>query len=195
MADPLIIDPALEAEVVRQFNLRGALAPFLLTNRVVPIFDIGRLTSLIVPTVVTTLEGSTGVRIGLSNVDSSFQTTLPKLGAAEVDNDTTVNPTAGDVGATTGQLAVADFLMDGFVCNNAAITDISIQFRNAADSATLALWTLFAGTGGPTQRWGPYVIENTVLNQRVRVVYNSTITATVNSTLTFNRINYALADV
>ncbi len=190
----IIVDPALQAAVIRQFNLRGELAPFNLTENVVPVFDIGSLTGNL-PTVVTTLAGTTGVRVGLSNVDSSFQTTLPKLAAAELDNDSTVNPTAGDVGATTGQLAVATFLMDGFVCNNGAITDISFEWRNAADSATLATWTLFVGTGGPTARWGPYVIDNTVLNQRMRVVYNSTITATVNSTITFNRINYALADV
>ncbi len=137
MPDPLIIDPALQASVIRQFNLRGELSPFLLTNRVVPTFDIGRLTTSIIPTEVVSPGLSTGVLIGLQNTATALATTPPVVEDAEIDGDRTTGPSAGDVLADTGQLAPGVHLIRAGLTYNATTESFDLEWRNAANSASL----------------------------------------------------------
>ncbi len=162
----LIIDPALQAAVIRQFNLRGELAPFNLTENVVPVFDIGALTGNL-PTVVTTLAGSQGVRVGV-NANTNFLPVLPPAyDDTDIVDDVTVNPAAAAVLADTGQLAAGIQMVYAQINWNTAIVDFQLEWRNAANSATLATFQYQVGTGLPHASFGPLTL-NVVVNERLR---------------------------
>ncbi len=178
----LIVDPALQAAVIRQFNLRGALSPFELTEKVVPIFDIGQLVGA-APTVVTTLVGSQGIRVGTANAGVY----LPVGGIRRNDGDitnsgATVNPAAAAVIVDTGQLAAGTHFFHAIINWNAAILDFQIEWRNAANAATLALWGFQVGTGQPSVQFGPHPL-NIATNERLRVVTASGGTGTADATV------------
>ncbi len=182
-----IIDPDLQARVVRQFNLLGPLAPFNLTENVVPIFDIGQLIGA-APTVITTLAGSQGVRVGTAqsthylNVEPTFWSSTDIVNSGAV-----VNPAAGAVIVDTGQLSAA-FKKFWCVINwNAAILDFQIEWRNAANSATLATIGFQVGTGQPSVQFGP-VIVSPASNERLRVVTASGGTGTADATVISNSV-------
>ncbi len=183
---PLIIDPALQASVVRQFNLRGELAPFNLTENVVPIFDIGTLLRAVDPTVVTTAAGFTGVRPGTTGNDQYLTTFIPVVEDTGIFNSgATVNPGAAQVLVDTGQRSAGPMLIHWIINNNAAISDFDVQWRNAADAATLATWTYFAGTGQPSVS---SILMNLdmALNERIRIVTGGAVVGTVNATISVN---------
>ncbi len=172
----LIVDPELLAAVTRQFNLRGELQPFNLTENVVPIFDIGRLLALDppIPTQVVTPGSAVAVRIGVNNTSTSLQVALPFFQDANIFDDTSAAPGAGTVLADTGQLTNnVQFMQILLSHSDGANETFEIQWRNAANNATLA--TL------------PVTLEHVVtlnlsfdteLNERVRIVNITAIAGT-----------------
>ncbi len=193
MADPLIVDPALQASVIRQFNLRGELSPFLLTNRVVPTFDIGSLTRTLDPTVVTTLLGQQGVRIGTSNDHQYIPIEHTAWEDVDVENrGPTVNPAAGAVITDTGALGSGPHVVEAFINWDAAILDFSVEWRNVGNTATLATWTVFVGTGAPYVHWGPYVVKITG-GERVRVITATGGTGNADATFAHNLVTGSAA--
>ncbi len=193
MADPFIIDPALQAEVVRQFNLKGALDPFQLTNRVVPIFDIGRLASVNQPQVVTTNEGTTGVRIGTltgSQALTVHPVTLQDTRTI-IDGGTNINPAALTVLSDTGQLVAGDHMVTAFLSAN-VVVDFRIELRDAANAVTLASWTVLQG--GPSASAFEFKMPiGFSTDERIRVVNVGVVVGTVSTTMQANPYQAATA--
>ncbi len=193
----IIVDPALQAAVIRQFNLRGELAPFNLTENVIPVFDIGKLTALAdTPTVVTTLLGSQGVRVGTAGAANY----IPVEGIPFDDGDITnsgvvVNPAAAQVIVDGGAVgATATFEFNVVMASNGALGLFEIQWRNAANTATLATWGFIIGSGGPaTYGWGPFVL-NLAISERIRVVTVAAIVGSVNATVQFVNVANSTAN-
>ncbi len=192
---PLIIDPALQAAVIRQFNLRGELAPFNLTENVVPVFDIGRITGA-TPTVVTTLADTQGVRVGTIGAINYLPVEGTRFDDGDVTNSgRTTNPMAGDVIVDSGAFPNSGtHRVDAWMANDAALSLFEVQWRNAANSATLATWGIIIGTGQATFNWGPFIL-NMALNERIRIVSVAAITGNTNATVQFNNIANSAADV
>ncbi len=183
MPDPLIVDPALQASVIRQFNLRGELSPFLLTNRVVPTFDIGTLVRPIDPTVVTTLDGSQGLRVGLLQSNRSLITGEEPFGTGDIqDGGTVINPGANTV-LLAGLAAASSASFRVKITTSAnVVVDFLIAHRNAANSADLETWTVLSG--GPSAV--PFVFDISyflAFNERIRVSNVGAVVGTVATTL------------
>ncbi len=178
---PLIVDPDLQAQVIRQFNLRGELAPFNLTENVVPVFDIGSLTGNL-PTVVTTLAGAQGVRVG-----TTAATTFLPVGPVRYDDQNiftsgpVVNPGAGAVIIDTGQLGSFPHLVHWQVNNSAALAvDFEVQWRDAANAVTLANWPILAeGGAGHVEMMQQLVLSFQNL-ERLRIITPVAVVGTVN---------------
>ncbi len=136
MPDPLIIDPELQAQVIRQFNLRGELSPFLLTNRVVPTFDIGKLAST-VPTEVVSPGLTSSVIVGLVGGNRHMSVAPPTTEDTEIDGDRTAGAAAGDVLADTGQLTAGLHWIRAGLTYNATTESFDLEWRNAANAASL----------------------------------------------------------
>ncbi len=184
MADPLIVDPALIGRVVSQFNLRGTLNPFILTNRVIPTFDIGQLQGNIVPTVVTTNAGTAGVRVG-SVLGQFVPVTTPVVQPANVtDGGFQVNPGAAAVVVDTGAIAgVSNRTIDIYL-NGSALFDVIVEHRNAANAANVAAWSLLVGGAGIGNmvHFGPHNLAM-VANERIRVVTGGAVVGTLSSAI------------
>ncbi len=177
---PLIVDPALQAAVIRQFNLRGELAPFNLTENVIPTFDIGRITGFD-PTVVTTTAGQQGIRIGTVNSIAYLPVGQPDIGAAGVfDGGVTINPAAGAVIADGGPVGGTGRRSVRVQMSGNAVYDFQIQWRDAANLVNLATWTILAGGASPNiASWERTI--NLTLNERVRVVVLSLVAGSVSA--------------
>ncbi len=193
----LIIDPALQAEVIRQFNLRGELAPFNLTENVVPIFDIGKLLSTVSPTVVTTLAGSQGIRVGTNSSINALTVRHTGYDDAMIDNSGRVtNPAAGTVLADTGQLTGPSQLIHWTINSDSATPDLfSVEWRNAANAATIATWGFFVGGNQISVQMFNQLNLNITNNERVRIVSVATVTGDVNATIGATLSNASPADV
>ncbi len=199
MANPTIVDPALVASVVRQFNLRGEMSPFILTNAVIPTFDIGKLVSAAVPEEVTTLLGFNGVRVGTSRTDTAISTgEVASLAAGVEDGGVIVNPLAAAillVGIASANSA-PHVLQVAVSCNVPA--DIVVEHRNAANAANLATWTFLLGgpAAGPNN---PFVFKLThflATGERIRLLVGAgNIVGTVTCNLTQAEQRTSLADV
>ncbi len=177
----LIVDPALQAAVIRQFNLRGELAPFNLTENVVPIFDIGTLLQILDPTVVTTLAGSQGVRIGLVASTSLAVNPPPYNDTRIINSGRTVNPAAGAVIADTGQLVNGPHMVHWICAHNAALAvEFDIEWRNAANAATLATWSYIALPGGDNLQMFDQLTLLFAQNERLRIVTPAAVVGSVN---------------
>ncbi len=173
---PLIVDPALQASVIRQFNLKGELAPFNLTENVVPIFDIGRLVGSQDPTVVTTLFGSQGIRIGIAGNNRVPILQNPYFLAAEAfDSGLVVNPAAAAVLVDSGQVTNANKTAIVTVSTNTKV-DFAVEWRNAANSATLATWTVCTGDAFSFPQIN---LSNMLTDERLRVITVGGVTGTV----------------
>ncbi len=182
----LIVDPALIAAVTRQFNLRGELKPFNLTENVVPIFDIGTLTGARAPTVVTTLQDSQGVRVGTTGGDTPLSVMPPLIDDGDVsDGDPVTNPTAGTVIRTSGQLTGVSHWLWAEVSAD-VLTEARLVWRNAADTADIATWTvLLVPAGASKHRWGPWVVSvNT--DERFNIIPVASITGDMTGNLTLS---------
>ncbi len=190
----LIVDPALQASVIRQFNLKGELAPFNLTENVVPIFDIGTLLRAIDPTVVTTLAGSAGIRVGVFSSSTFLPTGPSPINDGDVTNSgATVNPAAAAVIVDGGAVAAGGNFQVSCLLNwNAAILDFQIEWRNAANSATLATYGFQLGTGLPHVSWGPFILTMAT-SERIRIVTASGGTGTADATISIGAIQAATA--
>ncbi len=192
----IIVDPALQAAVIRQFNLRGELAPFNLTENVIPVFDIGKLTSLAeAPTVVTTTFGQQGLRIGTDSASEGLITRPKAFDDAQIVNSgAVVNPAAGTVLADTGQLAAGDRMVHWLINSNAAaVTDFSVEWRDAANAVTIAIWTFFVGGNTESvQMFNPLVLTFAT-NERLRIVATGVVVGTVNATVQQSPINRSIA--
>ncbi len=193
MPDPLIIDPALQASVIRQFNLRGELSPFLLTNRVVPTFDIGTLVTAVVPTVVTTQAGSTGVRIGTLNDATAVITSKPGINDNDVtDGGTSINPAALTVLVDTGPIVGQQGQLWFYAIIGANVpVDFRIEWRNAADAATVAAWTILVGGPSAVPFAFELNLEDMQVNERIRIVNVGAVVGTVSSNIAFRRFGSA----
>ncbi len=193
----LIVDPALQAEVIRQFNLRGELSPFNLTENVVPIFDIGKLLSTVTPTVVTTLAGSQGIRVGTNSAINALAVRNTGFNDAMIVNSGRVtNPTAGTVLADTGQLVANGQVIHWIICSDSAtLTLFDIQWRNAANSATIATWSYLVGGNLPCVQMFNQLNLNIVNNERVRIVAVAAVTGDVNATIGSTLSNASPADI
>jgi len=188
----IIVDPALQAEVIRQFNLRGDLAPFNLTENVVPIFDIGRLLSLAAPQVVTTTEGSQGIRIGLNGLTNYLAVLPPRLNDGDVfDGGVTINPAAAAVIGDSGQLTAGDNSVHVIISSNVVVQFV-IEWRDAADAVTLASWTILAGGPSATAtNWERNL--NIATDERVRVITAAAVVGTVSVAIDANNYSGSLA--
>ena len=170
----IIVDPALQAEVIRQFNLRGDLSPFNLTENVVPVFDIGKLVSTVVPQEVVTPNSNVSVRVGLDFSDH-LVTAPPDFTRNQVTPSVDVAPAGGTVLADSGALAAGDFWLDcNFSHDDGTAVDLSLQWRNAANTATvleLQVWVTLR-----TQKL--FMFREVALNERFRFVNNTAIAGT-----------------
>ncbi len=143
----LIVDPELQAEVIRQFNLRGDLSPFQLTEQVVPIFDIGRLVSAATVQEVVTPNLLTSVLIGLSATTRALVVGDPSSSETQVFSDTSVAPGAGTVLADTGAVGTVELQIQAFAGHNDGTPRIfTLEWRNAANSATIASFPMSVET-------------------------------------------------
>ncbi len=178
----LIVDPALQAAVIRQFNLRGELAPFRLTEQVVPIFDIGQLVGA-APTVVTTTVGTQGIRIGTAGTAALVVAQPPLEDANVTDGGFSVNPGAAAVLVDTGALGAGDRTFDAYM-NGSALYDLIIEWRNAANTANIATWSLLVGGVGVGNNvhWGPHNL-NLANNERLRILTGGAVVGTVSSVM------------
>ncbi len=192
----LIVDPALQAAVIRQFNLRGELAPFNLTEQVVPIFDIGQLVGA-APTVITTLVDAQGVRVGTIGAVNYLPVEATRFDDTDVTNSgVVVNPAAAQVIVDSGAFPNSgNHRVDVWMASNGALGLFEIQWRNAANAATLATWGFILGTAGEsTFNWGPFIL-NMALNERIRIVTVAAIVGSVNATVQFNNVANSAADI
>ncbi len=181
----LIVDPELVARVVRQFNLKGPLAPFNLTENVIPTFDIGQLTGIAPdPTVVTTTQGSQGVRVGVA-VGASLPTQTTAYFPAQVSNSGSVtNPGAATVLVDTGALGTGAHLVHWMVNSDAAAASVfDIEHRNAANSANLAVWNVQFPAGGGAFGMFQQLTMNVIFGERFRIVNPAAITGKVCMTI------------
>ncbi len=190
----VIVDQALLARVIRQFNLRGNLEPFNLTENVVPVFDIGSLTGQD-PTVVTTTADLQGVRVGTANAGVYVGTVSPDYQDANIVNSgAQVNPGAGQVLSDTGQLAGGTHNFHWTINSNAAaVTDFAVEWRDAANLVTLAIWTFFVG--GTTESISMFnqFRLNLLVDERVRIVSTGAVVGTVNTTIGSEPCNHSIA--
>ncbi len=184
----LIIDPALQAAVIRQFNLRGELAPFNLTENVVPVFDIGTLGGLLIdPTVVTTTLGTQGIRVGTSGFEPlTIATSI--YNDADIENSgRTVNPGAGAVIVDTGPRVAGNTKFFWIIAHNAALAvEFDVEWRNAANTATLATMSYIALPGGDNIQMFNQLTLFLNVNERVRIVTPAAVVGSVNCTLGHN---------
>ena len=172
-----IVDPTLIADIIKQLNVRGALAPFEIAPVAVAVFDIGRLTGLDVQSVVTPGLAAS-VLIGLEAANFALTTREPFLAAADVFDDITLNPLAGVILADTGAVAAGVTSFKVQLSQTTASGFIfEIQWRNAANAATLASFPF-------TKNLVMDFVANMALNERIRLVNVNNITATVASYIT-----------
>ena len=174
----LIIDPELIAAVTRQFNLRGPLQPFNLTENVVPVFDIGRLTGIVQIQKVATPDSAAAVRVGVNG--TYLPTGEPEAEDGDIVNSDDTNPVATTVLADSGQLAAGVHLVHGtYAQDTGSATDFALEWRNAANSATLAVWRAF---NEAIYEFGPRFL-NFATNERIRFIQNANITGAVATTI------------
>ncbi len=172
-----IVDPELQADIVRELNVRGVLAPFQISEVAIPVFDIGRLAGL-APQVVTTTAGSQGVRVGLSAADQFLGVAEPATDDGDnVDGGIIVNPGAANVNVDSGQLAAGQHVITAIISAN-VVVDFRIEWRDAANAVTLASWTILSG--GPSAVPFQFKMNAAMLlNERVRVVNIAAVVGTV----------------
>ena len=148
-----IVDAELLANIIQQLNVKGALAPFEIGQTAVPVFDIGRLTALDVPT-----------RVGAA---AAFHLNVGREALSPAGNDSTglTNPLDAAVMADTGPLAAGIWMIDAHYAQDAGLVETArFAWRNAANAVDLAEW-IFA-TSVPVQK-GPLFVDVSA-NERFR---------------------------
>ncbi len=170
--------PQLIADIVRQLNVSGRLEPFDISQTAVPVFDIGRLGALDVPTEVVTPGDDTSLEVGLANAGTILQTRRPDFAASEIVPDTQAAIAAGVVLADSGQLTSGSKYVDAHVSQNDGTTvDLVLQWRNAANDGNILEIPFFAGL-----RVGViFTFSGVATNERFRLVTNTAIAGTIHS--------------
>lgn len=120
-----IDDPELVAQIVRQLNVKGPLQPFQIPEVAMPVFDIGRLTALDLAT-----------RVGLFS-EEHLTSAEPSALLADLATSRSASPVAGLVLADTGQLTAGLHLINAQISVSLATGNFDLQWRNAANAATL----------------------------------------------------------
>ncbi len=149
---PVVVDPELETALVRLLSIRGQLGSLKVLDTVVPVVNMG---DVVQPTIA--------VR------SPSFRST------DIFSNGLQTAQAAGTILADTGQLAdgVFDVKLLLEARTNSAGGTIEVQHRNAANTATLAVWThiaaAFGASGSPLQ-WSYDLGLQFALNERLRAV-------------------------
>ncbi len=186
----IIVDPALQAAVIRQFNLRGELAPFNLTENVVPVFDIGSLTGNL-PTVVTTLAGFQGVRVGTLSRNTALIEAPVEINDTDiVDSGVVVNPAALQVLVDTGAFPALNNRLIECHISATVIADFRIEWRNAANAANLATWSTFADAHG--YMLGPWNLRF-AMSERIRIISIAAVVGSVTAVISSPILGTSLA--
>jgi len=185
-----IVDPDLIAQIVRQLNVQGPLAPFDIGQVAIPVFDIGKLSALDTPTEVVTPNRTNTVRIGLNTAGSALVTVTPTFSRDEVVVDTQNATTAPTVLADSGQLAADDWWVDCSISQNDGTTvDLSLQWRNAANNANILEIPFFGGL-----RVGKlFGFRNVLVNERFRLISNTNIAGIIHSYMATRQASVATA--
>ena len=177
-----IVDPDLIADIVRELNVQGALAPFEISEVAVPIFDIGALAAVIVQQVRTPGE-TTSVRVSTAGASTFLASGPPTMApATELISSIDLNPTAALVLADTGALAGNRRVITGYA-SASGLVRVEFVHRNAADNADLGVWTFTVGAGNGI-KVGPVAIIN-ALNERFIWRAQSALTGTTTTTIEF----------
>lgn len=174
----IIVDPGLIARVTRQFQLRGQLQPFNLTENVIPVFDIGKLTGVDV-TKVATPDSETAVRVGTSAAHLTVGE--PAHDAADVFQTSASSPTGGTILSDTGQLTAGIHRIEVWTGQDSGSQEhLQLEWRNAANNATLATWNLLS-VG--QFHFGP-IYTDMATNERFRLQQIGNSAASVFTTIT-----------
>lgn len=183
MPPALIDDPSLLDRILRQFRVKGRVNPFEIGNVAVPTFDIGELAQDRPVTEVVTPDSTSAVRIGLSDDQSALTIKYPPHLPTETFSDQSAAPGAASVLADTGQLAASEFFLQFTLSHDdAALRHIEIQWRNAANTATLATYPIWVTE--VTNRW---LNVDVALNERFRLVNITAIAGLALSFITVGR--------
>ena len=178
-----IVDPELIANIVQQLNVKGALAPFDISEIAFPVFDIGRLAGLTGIQKVATPGSETAVRVGTAAGAHLVVSETP-ADPGDFTNSSDASPVAGTVLADTGALAAGLYLINAELAyNGAALESIQFEWRNAANAATLAYWQLFPRVDQDRHKITPFIADLSA-NERLRwlTIVNTT-AATVETTV------------
>jgi len=159
------------------------LAPFEIAQVAVPVFDIGELAGQTPdPTLVTTSVGKVGVRVGLGSTGDYLASLVPNIEDGEIfDNGYDNNPIANTVLVDTGQLAQGTHQF-WFLISCTVQAKFRFLWRNAADDANIADFSMIAGGGGTPFIAGPFAFNVTV-NERFRIDNPDAITGDVGATI------------
>ncbi len=162
----IIVDPELIAAVTRQFNIRGELQPFNLTENVVPVFDIGRLTGITQIQKVTTPDEALTVRIGQAAGNDHLAVAAPVCETTDIVTDSKNAPSAGTILSDTGQLAAGiHWISTQISQTNTTVESMIFEWRNAANSAALVTFRIQLNED---QSGSIDFVGNFALNERLR---------------------------
>ncbi len=142
----IVVDPELIARLTRDFQLRGTLKPFNLTEDIVPIIDLGPLLTTPTPTEVVTPDLATMVAAGLSAAARHYAGAEPDSTALNVQG-TALNPSAGDIVGDTGQLAAGQHFCVATFTVDASSALVQLEHRNAANNALIDSWAFQVDPG------------------------------------------------
>jgi len=158
-------NPALVDQTIRDLQLMGTVGLLNFSPEVVPVYLIGDA-GLTVSTTPITYE------------------------SGEIFGEREANPGAGQVKSDTGQLAAGTYdvkaWMNGSISAGLVDTRMELQHRNAANTATLAVWGLsFLGVCTAFESYEFSI--NIALNERLRVEYPSAMTGSFFTTIMLRR--------
>jgi len=171
------------------------MSPFILTNRVIPTFDIGKLVSATVPTVVTTTEGNQGVRVGTGSPASGVTISEARTPFGGItDGGYQVNPGAAAVIVDTGQLVAGDHTITAWL-NGSALFDVILEWRDAANAANNASFSLLVGGAGVGDhvQFGPMHMGPVLTNERFRIVTGGAVVGTLSSAISARQVFHSTA--
>lgn len=162
-----IDDPELVAQIVRQLNVKGPLQPFQIPEVAMPVFDIGRLTALDLPT-----------RVGTASANSYLPSALPVLESGDFfDGEFDTNPAAGAVVVNTQNLPAGVYQVRATISSTVSGRFL-FSWRNAANTADVATWSFEVSGDHPPVLLGPFMC-NVALNQRFQISVPNAIVGTV----------------
>jgi len=147
---PQVNDPELEANILRELSIVGQLGKLRVLDVVLPTFSLGNV------------------------IQQTVEVLTPSFRSTDIfSGGQLVAPAAGAVLADTAALPAGTYdVKMGFSSDDGANqNEIQVQHRNAANTATLAVYSLVSATGrvGIAQTWWEYGYE-LAINERLRIV-------------------------